>query len=1008
MKKNSIFEYNRLQEKPVHQYYFIMRYKLFIFRTLIITFLFMGCKLSAQAIDPPFLKYMNHPWVDSVLTTLSDEQKIAQCIWIAGYSNRDVSHEVEVSDIIRKYGIGGIVFFQGTPEKQSELINYYQKISKVPLLISIDAEWGLGMRLDNVEKFPYQMTLGALRNDSLVYRMGKAVADQFRRAGIHINLAPVADINNNPHNPVINYRSFGENRENVTSKTLMYTMGMQDNGILATIKHFPGHGDTDTDSHLDLPLITHSRSRLDSVELFPFLNLVNKGAGAIMTAHLSLPSLDTTSNLPSTLSPAIITGLLKNEMGFKGLVITDAMNMQGVTKYFGPGEADAMALVAGNDIIEFVTDVDAAITETLNMIKSKKLRKEDIDHKCRKILAMKYWAGLNSFSPVGLKDITADLTTPSIKALIRELYAGSLTVIKNDDNIIPVRNIHTLKIASLSINKNEITKFQKRLSDYVPVTSFCIDPSNTDSIPGLLKKLNEFDLVIAGIYKTDQRPYNNYGITPALTALLDKLTGSGKTIVAYFGNPYAVGRINPLKRSQGLIISYQENEYTEDLSAQLIFGGIGASGLLPVTISTEWPSGYGIITPGNLRLQYGLPESAGMSSEKLNRKIDSIASLGLSARAYPGCEVIAARKGIVVFHKTYGSHTFDQRISVDKGDLFDLASVTKVSASLPGLMLLDTQGKFSPYETLGHYLPFFRNSDKSDILMKDLLTHQGGLTPFIMFWKSTIRHDTVFKKRILRYETSKRFPYKIADKLYINRNYKQKMFEEIKKSPLGEKKYVYSDLTFIITPEIVENLAGERWYDYVTRNIYHKIGAHDILFNPWKKYPPSRVVPTENDTFFRRQQLQGTVHDEGAAMLGGISGHAGLFATANDLLKLMEIYRRMGEYGGEQIIGRDVLKRYTSVQFPENDNRRGLGFDKPLLNNAELPQKDTYPTGGASPESFGHSGYTGTFVWVDPVKEISYVFFSNRVYPTRYNNRLSDLNIRTEILQALYDSIENE
>jgi beta-N-acetylhexosaminidase len=974
-------------------------------RFLLVWLCMVNINVLAQTSEPPFLKYMNHPWVDSVLNTLSTEQKIAQCIWIAGYSNRGVSHEVDVSDKIRKYGIGGIVFFQGTPEKQAELTNYYQKISRVPLLISIDAEWGLGMRLDNVEKFPFNMTLGAIRNDSLLYDMGKAVAEQFKRMGIHVNLAPVADINNNPLNPVINYRSFGENRENVASKSIMYTSGMQDNGIIASPKHFPGHGDTSTDSHLDLPLITHPISRLDSIELFPFLNLINEGAGAIMTAHLSLPSLDPTPNLPSTLSPLIINELLRKRMGFKGLVITDAMNMQGVTKYYGPGIADALALAAGNDIIEFVTDVDAAIKETLKLIKEKKLAESDLTIKCRKILAMKYWAGLNNPVTIKTTNLNEDLTPPSTKALIRKLYSNSLTVLKNDENIIPVRNIQSLKIATLSINRKEPGIFQNRISDYMPSTHFSIDPADRDSIPALLKKLNDFDLVVAGVFKTNQRPYNNYGVTKELISFLDELMNSRKVILTYFGNPYGLGRLEPAKKANGLILTYQENDYTEDLAAQLIFGGIGASGLLPVTINKDWPSCYGIITPGNLRLQYGFPESAGMSSEILTRKIDSLANLGLQAKAYPGCEVIAARKGIVVFHKTYGYHTYDNRIAVEKGDLYDLASVTKISTSLPGLMLLDTEDKFTPDNTLGHYLPYFKNSDKENILMRDLLTHQGGLTPFIRFWQSTIKNDSIFKKNILRHVPSQKFPYKIADKLYINRNYKQKMFSEIKKSKLGEKKYVYSDLTFIITPEIVESLAGERWYEYVTRNIYHRIGAHNLVFNPYRKYPLCRIAPTENDTFFRRQQLQGTVHDEGAAMLGGISGHAGLFASANDLLKLMELYRRMGEYGGEQVIDKNVMKEYTSVQFPENNNRRGLGFDKPLLNNQELEQKDTYPTRSATPESFGHSGYTGTFVWIDPVKEISYVFLCNRVFPTRNNNRLYDLNIRTEILQTIYDSI---
>jgi beta-N-acetylhexosaminidase len=977
------------------------------FFSLIISLFFSGlCQAFSQFSDPPFIKYLNHPWVDSVMKSLSRDQRIAQCMWVAAYSNRDIAHEVEISDLIRKFGPGGLIFFQGTPGKQAELTNYYQQISQVPLIISMDAEWGPGMRLQNVEKFPYQMTLGAIQDDSLIYRMGKAVARQCRRLGLQVNFAPVSDINNNASNPVINYRSFGENRERVTAGAMMYMKGMQDNGVLATLKHFPGHGDTNTDSHLDLPVITHNRTRLDSIELFPFLNLIKEGAGAVMTAHLNLPSLDPATNRPSTLSPAIITGLLKNEMGFKGLVITDAMNMKGVTKYFNPGEAEAEAIRAGNDVAEFVTDIEAAVKAVKKMIAEKKLTDADIDMKCRKILALKYWSGLASFRPVKTDNISEDLSSPGNKALIRDLYAGALTVISNRNEIIPVRNLKDIKVAAVSINRNKSSLYLTRILDYFPADTFCIDPGDVKKSGEFTEKLKGYDLVIAGIFSTDQRPGMNFGIKPALAGFIDKLVTTSKTIITYFGNPYALGKIDALKKADGIVLAYQENDYTEDLAAQLIFGGIGARGKLPVTINKDWPSGYGIETQGNIRISYGFPENAGMSSEFLSHKIDSIACEGINAKAYPGCEVMVARKGIVVFHKAYGFHTYENRNPVRNGDLFDLASVTKVSSTLAGLMLLDSQGKFSPEKRLGDYLPEFRHTNKENLIMKDMLAHQSGLKDWIPFWKETVRPDSTFKRNIFRHEYSDKYPLLVANNLYINRNYRKEIFREIARSPLGEKKYVYSDLTFIIAPGIIEKLTGEKWYDFVTENIYHRIGAFDIGFNPYKKYSIERIVPTEYDSLFRRQLLHGTVHDEGAAMLGGISGHAGLFATANDLMKLLELYRRMGEYGGEQIIDRSVLERYTKVQFPENNNRRGLGFDKPYLNNSELSHDKSYPTHGATPESFGHSGYTGTFVWVDPVFEISYVFFSNRVYPTRNNTLLSDLNIRTEILQAVYDSIK--
>jgi beta-glucosidase-like glycosyl hydrolase/CubicO group peptidase (beta-lactamase class C family) len=961
--------------------------------------------VKAIVTDPPFLQYMNHPWVDSVLKSLSAEQQIAQCIWIACWSDKDVSHEVEISDIIRKYGVGGIIFFQGSAEKQAELTNYYQSISKVPLLVAMDAEWGVGMRLSNVDRFPYQMTLGAIKNDSLIYQIGAVVASQFKRLGMHVNLAPVADININSQNPVINYRSFGENRENVSAKSINYMKGMQDHGIMATGKHFPGHGDTEVDSHFDLPVIQHSRSRLDSIELYPFRQLIDEGIGNIMTAHLSLPKIDSISGLPSTLSPVIIKEILQKELNFKGLVITDAMNMEGITKYFKPGEADAKALVAGNDVIEFVTNVESAIKATQNYVQLKKLTADDISFKCRKILALKYWAGLNNYQPVNKKNAGKDLSPGTSKVLIRELYANALTVLNNDQNIIPLRNLQNIKIATLAINRNRISLFQQRLAKYKPADHYVIDLSNIAASTEVLKKLSDYDVVIAAVFGLNQRPNSGFGITSPMNDLIEKLMGSNKTILTWFGNPYGIDKIQSLRSADGLILAYQENEYTEDLAAQLIFGGIGAHGALPVTINDKWPSGFGIVTPGSLRLRYGIPESVGISSEFLNNVIDSLVNTGLEVKAYPGCEVMVAKNGVVIYQKTYGYQTYDNRVAVQEDDLFDLASVTKISAGLPGLMLLDSEGKFSPDETLGHYLPYFQKSNKGSIVLRDILTHQAGLTPFIPFWQETIKKDGKFRRNIFRNEYSMKYPLEVAHGLYINRNFRKKMFSEIRKSTIGEKKYVYSDLTFIITPDIVNNLSGQKWSDFVTAEIYRKIGAYDLSFNPYLKYPLSRIVPTEYDSTFRKQLLTGTVHDETAAMLGGISGHAGLFATANDLMKLMELYRRMGEYGGDQIIAHDIVKEYTSVQFPENKNRRGLGFDKPLLNNSELSQEDAYPTKSASPSSFGHSGYTGTFVWMDPEYGISYIFLCNRVYPTRNNSLLYDMNIRSNILQGIYDSI---
>jgi len=855
--------------------------------------------LNAQETDSPFLKFMHHQWVDSVFNSLSPEEKIGQLIWINAHPDNDIGQVIRMNNAIKKVGAGGIIFSDGQAERLAEMINYFQQISKVPLLIAEDCELRPGMRVEGIERLPDRITLGAIQDDSLIYQMGKAVGQQFKRAGVHINLDPAAGVTNNPQA----YRSFGENPENVSRKSRMYINGLQDNGIISVVKHFP------------------------------------------------------------------------------------------------------TSLKTGMGILESVDDPEITLKEISDSIKKGLISQADIDEKCRMVLSAKYWAGLSRHISINEENLQDELSPASIRALIRDLYSNALTVLNNKGNILPVKNLQDRKIAILTIDRSSCSKYQERILSYMPADTFTIDNSDDNKSAVLLKRLADYDLVIAGIFNTDQHPNVNSGIGSGLNNFLKKLTEGNKTIVSYFGNPNEIAKLDALDEADGLILAYQENDHTEDLAAQLIFGGIGAHGTLPVTINKEWPSGFGITTPGNLRLQYGFPENAGLSSESLNRKIDSIANIGLKAKAYPGCEVMVARKGIVVFHKTYGFHTYDNRISLRKDDLFDLASVTKVSSTLAGLMLLDSEGKFSVDRNLGDYLPDFRRTNKGDLLMKDLLTHQAGLRAFIPFWKKTVKPDSSYKRKIYSHEYSEKYPLKVANDLYINKNYRKKIFSEIKKSPLGEKKFVYSDLTFIIAPGIIEKLTGEKWYDFVTNNIYHKLGAYDICFNPYLKYPLQRIVPTEYDSLFRRQLLHGTVHDEAAAMQGGISGHAGLFSTANDLMKLMELYRRMGDYGGEQIISRDILEEYTRVQFPENKNRRGLGFDKPLLNNQELGPADAYPAKSATPQSFGHSGYTGTFVWIDPVYEITFIFFSNRVYPTRNNNLLSDLNIRPYILQAIYDSI---
>ncbi|MEM9671530.1 MAG: glycoside hydrolase family 3 N-terminal domain-containing protein [Bacteroidota bacterium] len=960
---------------------------------------------KAQTSEPAFLQHTQSAWVDSVLQTLTPDERIAQLIAVAAYSNRDRAHIQELTKLIRDYKVGGLVFFQGGPGRQARMLNELQEASEVPLLISMDAEWGIGMRLDSTISYPFQMTLGAIQDDNMLYQMGLEVARQMKRAGMHMNFAPVVDVNNNPANPVINFRSFGEDKENVARKGIAYMRGMQDEHILTTAKHFPGHGDTDTDSHYALPQINHPRTRLDSLEMYPFRKLIEAGVGGVMVAHLNIPALDPTEGLPSTLSKPIITELLKDELGFSGLIVTDAMNMKGVTAGNEPGVVDKDAILAGNDLLEFTEDVPRAIAEIRKAIEQGIITQEQIDERCRKILAVKQWVGLDNYQPVVVKNIANEMTTPTGELLNRKLIEAALTVLENENDLLPIRRLDTLSIASVAIGaKSSITSFQKTLSLYTQVDhSMIAADAGSSAVEAIRSKVADHDVVLVSVHDNSKYPRNRLKLSSSVEGLLRELTQRENTVLTVFKNPYVLDKLPNPQEADGLIMAYQDNRHTEELAAQLIFGGVGASGRLPVSIGNKYQSGDGIDVMGDLRFGYTLPEDVGLDSRILYPRIDSLVNQALDAKAIPGCQVLVAKNGKIVMYKAYGLHEYSDTVKVERDDLYDLASITKISSALPALMKLHDEGKFDLSATLGDYLPYFRNSNKDDATFREILAHQAKFKPWIPYWQSTLRKNGSYKWFTIDADSSRRFPIKLTDNMWLHRNYKKKkIYKAIKKSPLeDEAKYLYSGLAFYLFPEIVEELSGQDYATYVNENFYDPLGATTLGFRPFENFPLDRIVPTENDYLFRGQPIHGPVHDEGAIMMGGVSANAGLFANANDLAKLIQMYMDGGEYAGKRYISQETINEFTRYQFPENDNRRGLGFDKPNLERS--------PTGNAamssSDASFGHSGFTGTFTWADPEHDLLYVFLSNRVHPTRDNTRLYKLNTRTNIQQVIYDSL---
>ena len=998
------------------------RFALLGFVGLVISLSSFGQKTSPTLLP---LNARQSCWVDSVFTNMNPDDRIAQLIMVAGYSNRKPAYEDSLVRLVQSNKLGGVVMFQGGPVRQARLTNRLQAASNVPLLIAMDAEWGLAMRLDSTVRYPYQMTLGAMQgsgSDSLIYQMGVHLSQQARRLGVHVNFAPSVDVNNNPNNPVINFRSFGENKYDVARKALAYMRGMQDNHLLVSLKHFPGHGDTGTDSHYDLPLIGKSRAQLDSLELYPFRQLINAGATGVMVAHLSIPALDTTRNRPSTLSPAIVTNLLKNELGFQGLVFSDAMNMKGVTKYFPSGQADELSIEAGMDVLEFTEDVPAALALIKRAVTDGRISQASLDARCLKVLRAKAWVGLDQYKPVELNNLVKDLNPAQDDLLNRRLTEASLTVLKNEPvapnrNLLPLEGLDTLRIASVAIESEKLTAFQQMAGNYTKVDHFNITSKTPDSTLAIVRdSLKNYNLLLVDVHLNNIRPATNYGIQAKTAALVSELVATKKAIVTVFGNVYALGKLAyptsaelpnyTIEQARAIIMPYQLTTYTEELSAQLIFGGIGASGKLPVTVNQRFRFGDGLTVQPNGRLKYTIPEEVGIDGEFLTRQVDSLVNVGMTQKAFPGCVVQMARNGKVIFRKAYGNHTYDatlgaEPLPVQLDDLYDMASVTKVSASLPAIMHLVDQGKFNLDGKMADYLPDFKKSNKANLVWRDVLTHQARLKAWIPFWMDTKNPDGSWKPKTFQAERSGRYPIEVTDSLFEFKKYPATIFEQIRDSPLNAKKeYVYSDLSFILYPQIVKRLTGEPFEEYLKTTFYQPLGATTLTFKPRRFYSLNRIVPTEYDSLFRKTLIWGRVHDEGAAMLDGLSGHAGLFGSANDLMKVYEMYRQMGSYGGQTFISQKTIAEFTRYQFPELGNRRGLGFDKPSFTyTGNAPRS-------ATKASYGHSGFTGTFVWVepDPAYNLTYIFLCNRVYPTRNNPTLGNLNTRTNIVEALYQA----
>ena len=967
-------------------------------RVLLLFLIAFVCTLQSQRIDPLRTRDFEAQeiWVDSIMNNMSIDEKIGQMFMVQAYSNLDEEHAIFISELITKHHVGNLIFMQGTPEKQAVLNNRYQTLSKVPLMIGFDGEWGLDMRLKNTYKFPWNMTLGAIKNDSLVKEFGEHLGKHCKRLGIHINFAPVVDVNVNPENPIIGNRSFGESKENVTQKAIAFTHGMQKYGVMANAKHFPGHGDTAADSHHTLPLLNFDKARLDSIELYPYSKVFDAGIGSVMTAHLNIPSLEPNGTLPTSLSKNVVTNLLQQELGFNGLIITDGLNMKGATNYATSAEINLSAIQAGNDLLLIPQNVPASIRIIKQALALKTLSEERINKSVRKILKAKYWMGLNNYKPIEISGLQEDLNTIEDELLHRKLLKNAITLIKDSDQNIPLGNLEYKKIAYVKLGDDSGDHFVNMLKNYTKVE--VISDNNLD---GLLTKLKSYNQVIIGFHKSNKHPWKSYRFKNKELVWLQEIARNKKVILDVFASPYSLLQVKTFVNIEAIIVSYQNSKLAQELSAQMIFGAFKAQGKLPVSIGEEFKVGHGLQSYSLSRLEYTIPEEAQVSSKKL-ALIDKLADTILEEKMAPGFQVLVARKGKVIFQKSYGYHTANEVRKVRNSDMYDLASLTKILASLPLIMKAEEEQKIRLSASLQDILPSFKNSNKGAVSVKEILSHYGRLKAWIPFYKGA--QDSFSGKNSSKFYRKKRnskFNIEVAENLYISKFYKDSIYKYIREADQREKNgYKYSDLGYYLFKEALENTYNKPLNKLVNQKFYNSLGANRMTYLPLAKFNKSEIVPSEKDDYFRNQLLHGHVHDMGAAMLGGVGGHAGLFANANDVAKIMQMYLQKGFYGGRRYLKPETIGKFNTRYFSEKKVRRGLGFDKPQLN-----PKVKATCGCVSDESFGHSGFTGTYTWADPKSEIVYVFLSNRVYPHMNNTGLIKTNMRTKIQQVIQDAI---
>lgn len=932
-------------------------------------------------------------WVASVMDTLTLEQKIGQLFMLPVYTTSDQNYLQDIEYLVGEYNIGGIIFHEGQARQHAQHINQLQTQAAIPLLIGLDAGRGLGSSVDNTILFPSKMTLGAIQDKHYLYKAGGEIAKQCRLVGIHINFSPIIEIGFQ-ENGKSGGDIFNEDNHAALAKGMAFMQGMEAYGVLPCFRRYPAP-------------IYASLHGGNAVE-----HKTDKLAGT-MVAHINAPMYHDDEPEKSTLVRASTpkTDLVKQYLGLEGLVFSEPL-VEVKAKGYGAGDLEIAAFLAGNDMLLFPKNVSEAIRKIKMSVADGMISQEDVDLRVQRVLRAKYQAGLDTRAKVDTARLADKLDNSYARWIKQQLYEQAATIVHNERNLLPIRVLDTASFASLalgaSVADEEYTSFQQTLNLYAPFTHYAI-PRGFEKMYDydiLFNRLKRYSHVVVALHDETSTSTEKPVIPKNTLAFLKFLEESTNVTVVVFGSPHI---LSGFEHFSTLVCAYENDTLSQKVVPQVLFGAIAGQGKLPVNVPSKFKESTGQVTGPLGRLAYTFPEAVGINPDTL-KQIDSLANWAIAERATPGCQVLVARHGKVFFHKSYGYQTYDSLMPITNETMYDIASVTKVTATLQAIMLLEERGIIVLDEKVSTYLPELRNTDKKDITVREVLLHRAGLRSYIPFWQMTRSYDELSPEMYSLHPVN-HFDTQIAMGLYAPTSLRDslwswtinsKLITSRRKAPVWKPKYNYrySDLSFYILHNLVERVTYQPMDEFLEQNFYAPLGLSNLAYLPLCKFSVDQIAPTEEDNIFRNTLIRGTVHDEGAALCGGVAGHAGLFSNANDLAVLMQMNLQDGQYGGERYLQLGTVRRFSIRQY--NDSRRGLGWDKPEYG------RDSGPTAPeASYESYGHLGFTGTSVWVDPKYDLVYIFLSNRVHPNANNTKLLTEGVRTKIQSVVYRAMED-